>query len=71
LRDNVVRYSRGARPHISIWRIHIAHWIPKAVNTPQNIQYFHYISICMNTSYCVVICKLPVLCKVILLSVPV
>ena len=49
--------ERG-RPQMTLWRMRIACWIPKATNThthTQNMQYyliFHHNNGCMNASHC-------------------
>jgi len=54
------------RPQMTIWRVRIALWIPKATNT--NLQYvililFHSNNGCKNAPQCYVIPTLPVLLK--------
>ena len=52
------------RPQMTIWRMRIACWIPKATNTHIGcvIQHLHYNSGCTNAPHCCVVPALLVLC---------
>jgi len=52
---------KPGRPQITIWRMSIAFWIPKATVTHSDVLIFRYNNGCTNTPQCYVIFTLPVL----------